>query len=58
MKCPVCGNQEVGCIGTERFYCWNCFVEYNARNEVFRIEEDGSLTACHNQPHTIGSSVE
>lgn len=43
MLCPLCHSMEVGQIGPNQFYCWNCFVEYNDRNEVFYVREDGFL---------------
>ncbi|MBR7553379.1 hypothetical protein ACFFJI_02765 [Allobacillus sp. GCM10007491] len=27
MKCPNCHTCNIGMIGEERFYCWNCLVE-------------------------------
>lgn len=43
MNCPNCGSSEVGKIGLQQYYCWNCMVEYNDKREVFAINEDGSL---------------
>jgi hypothetical protein len=44
MGCPVCNGREIGKIGTNQFFCWNCLVEFNDLNEVFEISEDGTLT--------------
>lgn len=46
--CPVCGQHEIGRIGTDQYYCWNCCVEFVVNNDavkVFQIETDGSLVA-------------
>ena len=45
LSCPLCGSNEVGKIGQDQFYCWNCFVEYDSKNQVYTVEEDGSLIA-------------
>lgn len=44
MGCPVCHGREIGKIGTNQYFCWNCLVEFNDQEEVFEISEDGSLT--------------
>lgn len=41
--CPVCGSKEVGKINTAKFFCRHCFVEFNTKQEIFAITEDGSL---------------
>lgn len=46
MRCPNCNCRDIGKIGSNQFYCWECFVEFNVTgNEVklFQVEEDGSL---------------
>lgn len=44
--CPLCGSsRRVGQVGSKQFFCWNCLVEYNSRQEVFAVTEDGSLVA-------------
>ncbi|MEL7566403.1 MAG: hypothetical protein AAGU27_16180 [Dehalobacterium sp.] len=43
MACPVCNGREIGKIGTNQYFCWNCLVEFNDQEEVFEITEDGSL---------------
>ncbi|MFZ5943343.1 MAG: hypothetical protein ACOYVD_04495 [Bacillota bacterium] len=45
-NCPICNSRAVGRVGTDQFYCWDCFVEYNHSGNqlhVFDIGEDGSL---------------
>ncbi|KAB2951277.1 hypothetical protein F9B85_12985 [Heliorestis acidaminivorans] len=45
MSCPVCGGKQVGKVGVTQFYCWNCYVEFNDRQEIFEVAEDGTLMA-------------
>lgn len=46
MECPVCGSKEVGRIGAGTFFCWRCFVEYQAAGrKVFTLTEDGGTLA-------------
>lgn len=47
-KCPVCGGLQVGRVGSDQYYCWNCFLEFNyakGRVNLFEVAEDGSLLA-------------
>lgn len=41
--CPVCNSKDTGKIGCGQYYCSNCCVEYDSGQNVFGIEEDGSL---------------
>lgn len=43
MVCPVCNRKDVGRIGENQFFCWNCDVEFNNAAEVYKISEDGNL---------------
>lgn len=46
MKCPVCNGVQIGKVGVDQYYCWNCFVEFNMNNdlvEIYEVLEDGSL---------------
>ncbi|WP_366922564.1 hypothetical protein MFMK1_003029 [Metallumcola ferriviriculae] len=43
MLCPGCGSKNTGKVGVNQFYCWECFIEFNDKNETFMVEEDGSL---------------
>jgi len=48
MRCPVCGQKLVGRLGTNQFFCWNCFVEFHRFRESFRvyaIDQEGGLKA-------------
>jgi len=46
MNCPVCGGKAVGRVGMDRYYCWDCFLEYQLYGgevKVYAVSEDGSL---------------
>lgn len=48
IKCPVCRGLQVGRVGSDQYYCWNCYLEFNfSRGQVnlFEVAEDGSLLA-------------
>jgi len=48
VRCPVCGQNLVGKVGTNQFFCWNCFVEFHRLRDsyrVFAIDQDGVLKA-------------
>ncbi|HHW61859.1 MAG TPA: hypothetical protein GX404_08130 [Syntrophomonadaceae bacterium] len=47
-RCPVCGGLQVGKVGSDQYYCWNCFLEFNYTHGVpnlYELAEDGSLIA-------------
>ena len=48
VKCPVCRGLQIGKVGTDQYYCWNCFLEFNfnqGHTNIFFVAEDGSLIA-------------
>lgn len=48
MYCPNCKGKEIGKIGVNQFYCWDCFIELSIVNEILhmhQVEEDGSLSS-------------
>ena len=48
MHCPNCKSKEIGKIGVNQFYCWDCFIELSIVNGILhthQIEEDGSLSS-------------
>ncbi|MCJ7841783.1 hypothetical protein MUB24_12925 [Lederbergia sp. NSJ-179] len=48
MKCPNCQSKDLGKIGVNQYYCWNCFIELSIGNETIhthQVEEDGSLSS-------------
>ncbi|MGY0694292.1 hypothetical protein ACW2QC_16180 [Virgibacillus sp. FSP13] len=51
LQCPNCRGKDIGKIGSQQFYCWNCFIELSIadNNElaVHQIESDGSLSSLN-----------
>lgn len=48
MKCPNCQSKDLGKIGVNQYYCWNCFIELSIGKEVIythQVEEDGTLSS-------------
>ncbi|GAF65871.1 hypothetical protein [Alkalihalobacillus trypoxylicola] len=48
MRCPNCQTKDIGKIGTNQYYCWNCFVEMslcNGKLSLHQVEEDGTLSS-------------
>lgn len=48
MKCPNCKCKDLGKIGVNQYYCWNCFVELSVSDGQFslhQVEEDGTLSS-------------
>lgn len=48
MKCPNCSCADLGKIGINQYYCWNCFIELTfleGKLSLNQVEEDGSLTS-------------
>ncbi|MGE7601113.1 hypothetical protein ACQKL5_01295 [Peribacillus sp. NPDC097675] len=48
MQCPNCRSKDVGKIGVNQFYCWNCFIEMTISDGIInthQVEEDGSLSS-------------
>ncbi|MGI6412755.1 MAG: hypothetical protein ACOXZ5_03705 [Syntrophomonadaceae bacterium] len=48
LKCPVCRGLQVGRVGSDQYYCWNCYLEFNfakGKTNLYQVAEDGSLIA-------------
>ncbi|MBW8348206.1 hypothetical protein K0H71_01955 [Bacillus sp. IITD106] len=48
MKCPNCQSKDLGKIGINQYYCWNCFIELSIGGHLIhthQVEEDGSLSS-------------
>ncbi|WP_026689117.1 hypothetical protein [Alteribacter aurantiacus] len=48
MRCPNCKGKDIGKIGSNQYYCWNCFIELtlsNGRLSLHQVEADGSLSS-------------
>ncbi|GAA0457169.1 hypothetical protein [Alkalibacillus silvisoli] len=39
MNCPNCHTSDVGKIGAQQFYCWNCFIELSVEGGKMRVHE-------------------
>ena len=43
IRCPVCNGIQIGKVGNEQYYCWNCFLEFNfnkGRLNLYEVAED------------------
>ncbi|MBO8155981.1 MAG: hypothetical protein H0Z32_05935 [Bacillaceae bacterium] len=48
MHCPNCHGTNLGKIGHQQYYCWNCLIELSIQNgkiNVHEVEEDGTLSS-------------
>ena len=48
IRCPVCNGMQIGKVGSEQYYCWNCFMEFNfnkGRLNLYEVAEDGTLVS-------------
>ncbi len=48
LKCPNCKSKDIGKIGINQYYCWNCFIELTLVEGLIKthqVEEDGSLSS-------------
>lgn len=46
--CPNCRSKDIGKIGINQYYCWNCFIELSLSKGIIhthQVEEDGSLSS-------------
>ena len=47
-NCPNCQSKDIGKIGINQYYCWNCFIELTLVEgliQTHQVEEDGSLSS-------------
>lgn len=47
-NCPNCHSKDIGKIGINQYYCWNCFIELSLSQGIIsthQVEEDGSLSS-------------
>ncbi len=57
MRCPACNSLQVGKVGSDQYYCWNCFIEFavkKGRLNMFEVAEDGSLLSLEDSFDIIG----
>ncbi|MDV2581080.1 hypothetical protein [Alkalibacillus haloalkaliphilus] len=49
MNCPNCQTSDIGKIGSQQFYCWNCFIELSVKEDgkmhVHEVQEDGTISS-------------
>lgn len=47
MECPLCHRTKIGQIGMHRYYCSDCYIEFESHNEegikIYDIMDDGTL---------------
>jgi hypothetical protein len=46
--CPNCKRKDIGKIGVNQYYCWNCFIELSIQQgklALHQVEADGTLTS-------------
>lgn len=56
IRCPVCGGLQVGRVGSDQYYCWNCFLEFNFRKgtlNLYEVAEDGTLVAMESSSQLL-----
>ncbi|MFZ0444463.1 MAG: hypothetical protein WAM95_07475 [Bacillus sp. (in: firmicutes)] len=47
-SCPNCQSKDIGKIGINQYYCWNCFIELSVADGLIythQVEEDGTLSS-------------
>ncbi len=48
LNCPNCRSKDIGKIGINQYYCWNCFIELSLDKGLIhthQVEEDGTLSS-------------
>ncbi|RSD24104.1 hypothetical protein [Mesobacillus subterraneus] len=48
LSCPNCKSKDIGKIGINQYYCWNCFIELSLDKGLIhthQVEEDGTLSS-------------
>lgn len=48
IKCPNCQSKDLGKIGMNQYYCWNCLIELTISDQTIfthQVEEDGTLSS-------------
>lgn len=48
MLCPNCTTKDLGKIGVNQYYCWNCCIEISINKGLVhtnQVEEDGTLSS-------------
>lgn len=53
--CPICGQRDIGKVGADQYYCWDCCVEFMVREQdvtIYNVEADGTLTLYSDMPQS------
>ncbi|MBP3039374.1 hypothetical protein J9303_07730 [Bacillaceae bacterium Marseille-Q3522] len=48
LSCPNCSSKNIGKIGINQYYCWNCYIELTLSDGIIhthQVEEDGTLSS-------------
>ena len=48
LSCPNCRSKDIGKIGINQYYCWNCFIELSLNKGLIhthQVEVDGTLSS-------------
>jgi len=56
VRCPVCNGLQVGKVGSDQYYCWNCFLEFSFNKgevNLYEVAEDGTLIAVEQSSEII-----
>lgn len=52
INCPICGGKTLGKVGSNQFYCRECFMEFSKnKNKIiaYEVADDGSLLPYENK---------
>lgn len=50
VRCPNCNSKDIGIIGVNQYYCWNCYIELTIEDNIVYLHEvelDGSLSSLN-----------
>ncbi|RAP77244.1 hypothetical protein [Paenibacillus montanisoli] len=50
MKCLNCNSIDIGKIGKQQYFCWNCCIEITVNGEkldLFQVEKDGTVSSLN-----------
>jgi translation initiation factor 2 beta subunit (eIF-2beta)/eIF-5 len=54
MQCPMCKSVDIGKVGSNQYYCWQCLIEIKIspkqQARLFYVEADGTLTPLTSRP--------
>ncbi len=48
LVCPVCGERGIGKVGIGQYYCKDCCIEFEYKNDkikIYSVQDDGTLLA-------------